>query len=156
MILSILLQSKTFWPKTILLLVNSFWFGAKGCLTLLQERNLNVSCEHIGKWWSFYLHSRFNVVFVLFALGWHFDRVAFADDADITFQVALGAAGEVVGVAQQGPLVVELVVCGPRTLLAAVVTSYYLWPLPGCQGKENHPFAGGHAKEPAKNKSCTN
>ena len=68
----------------------------------------------------FILHSRFNVVLVLFALGWHFDRVAFADDADITFQVALGAAGEVVGVAQQGPLVVELVVCGPPTLLAAL------------------------------------
>lgn len=53
---------------------------------------------------------RFNIVFILFTLGRHFNGVTFADDTDVALEVALGATGNVVRVRQQGPLVVELVI----------------------------------------------
>ena len=53
---------------------------------------------------------RFDVVLVPLALRRYLDGVALGDDVDVALEVTLGAAGDVVGVGQQGPLVVELVV----------------------------------------------
>ena len=53
---------------------------------------------------------RFNVVFVPVALWRDLDGVALGDDVDVALEVALLAAGDVVGVSQQCPFVVELMV----------------------------------------------
>jgi hypothetical protein len=53
---------------------------------------------------------RFNVVLVPLALGWDLDRVALGYDVNVALEVALGSAGDVLGVGKQSPLVVKLVV----------------------------------------------
>ena len=56
------------------------------------------------------LHLRFNVVLVALALGRDLDGVALGDDVDVALEVALRTARDVLGVGEQGPLVVELVI----------------------------------------------
>ena len=56
------------------------------------------------------MHSRFNVVLVALALGRDLDGVTLGDDVDVALEVALRTARDVLGVGEQGPLVVELVI----------------------------------------------
>ena len=65
-------------------------------------------------------HSRFNVVLVALALGRDLDGVALRDDVDVALEVPLRAARDVLGVGQQGPLVVELVIYSGRKRMRSV------------------------------------
>ena len=56
-------------------------------------------------------HLRLDVVLISLTLGRDLDWVPFGNHIDITFKVAFGASRYVIGIGEEGPFVVELVIC---------------------------------------------
>ena len=57
---------------------------------------------------------RLNIVLIPFTLRRDLDRISLGDDADITLEVSLGSPAGIVGIRQQGPFMVELMVLKQR------------------------------------------